>query len=310
MIGSCALIQIVDTRAQWSSERGVLEKASTQVSKDVLSSPFWRIAGDKYSELIRVPAKNNLYDWTLFANYAATNKMATNSVFLARFDENKLLNLNQSLDAEILGGQYRSSSLYIVEDGGVIPVLMSLDQSKHLFARIDGYNVLAPGWKVCSKCLPDARFDEYSGLIDALKGMKVFQFSDQEKDRITLTLLSKGWGNPEPWGVWSGSKRAQMIIPISPNKNETLTLELRALIAKNLPSQELNISIDGKIFDRYVLSQGAGNKINLKIPKFLLKKGFLVLDFSLPDAARPADLGITADDERLLSIGLVSATWN
>jgi hypothetical protein len=310
MIGACALIQIVDTRAQWSAEREVLERASTQVSRVVLSSPFWRIAGDKYSELIRVPAKNNLYDWTLFANYAAANKMATNSVFLARFDENKLLDLNRSLDEEISGGQYRSSSLYIVEDGGVIPVLMSLDQSKHLFARIDGYNVLAPGWKVCSKCLPDVRFDEYSGLIDALKGMKVFQFSDQEKDRIALTLLSKGWGNSEPWGVWSGSKRAQMIIPIPPNKNETLTLELRALIAKNLPSQELKISIDGKLFDRFVLSQGAGNKINLKIPKFLLKKGFLVLDFSLPDAARPADLGITADDERLLSIGLVSATWN
>ena len=310
MIGACALIQIFDTHAQWSSERNVLQRASMESPKNILASSFWKVAGNKYSELIRVPAKNNLYDWALFSRYAAANKMATNSVFLARFDENKLLDLNKALDKDISNGQYRSSGLYIIEDGGIIPVLMNLDQSKHLFARIDGYNVLAPNWKSCVSCLPNERFDEYTGLIHQLNGMQSYRFSDRDIDRISRTLLSRGWGNPESWGVWSGSGNVQMVVPSSLGENKTLTIELRALISKDLPAQEVNISINSQPIRKYILTQGAGNKIELKIPKQLQKQGFLVLDFYLPNAARPADLGIAADDERLLAIGIVSAAWN
>jgi hypothetical protein len=310
MIGACALIQIFDTHAQWSSERNALQRASMETPKNILVSSFWNIAGNKYDELIRVPAKNNLYDWVLFSRYAAANKMATNSVFLARFDENKLLDLNEALDKEISNGQYRPSGLYIIEDSGIIPVLMNLDQSKHLFARIDGYNVLAPYWKSCTSCMPNERFDEYSGLMHQLSRMKSYRFSDRELDRISLALLSRGWGNPESWGVWSSSNNVQMIVPYSLGENKILTLELRALTSNKLPSQEVGISINGQPFNNYILTQGAGNIIEIKIPKQLLKKDFLVLDFHLPNAARPADLGITADDERLLAIGIVSAAWN
>jgi hypothetical protein len=310
MIGVCALIQVIDTRAQWSVEREVLETASKETPKDRLGNSFWSAAGNKYSELIRVPAKNNLYDWALFANYAAGNRMATNSVFLARFDDSKLIDLNKSLDKEISSGQYRPSSLYIIEDGGIIPVLMSLDHSRHLFARIDGYNVLAPEWKTCLSCLPDQKFDEFSSLIDQIKSIKSFQFSDKQDDKNSLPLLTRGWGNPEPWGVWSSGKNTQMIFPISSYAEKILTLELRALISNKLPLQEVSIAINGQFFDRYILNQGAGNKISLKIPKHLIQKDFLVLDFYLPNAARPVNLGITADDESLLSIGVVSAAWN
>jgi hypothetical protein len=310
IIGGCALMQVLDTRIQWLAEKHVLEKASIDAPKNPLKNPFWADAGKKYSELVRVPAKNNSYDWAIFADYASSNAMATNSVFLARFDESKLIKFNQALDADIANGKYKSSSLYVVEDGEIIPVLMSLDESKHLFALIDGYNVLAPFWKECHGCTLSGEVKEYVGFLDVLRAKRKFQFSDRSDDRLSLALLSKGWGKPETWGVWSGEKKTRLTIPIPKINASELSFEFRALVSEKLPSQKIKIFINDQYYGDFVLSQGDGNKIDLKITEKMKQKNFIVLDFELPDAAKPIDLGITKDDERLLSIGLVSVGWH
>lgn len=310
IIGSCALIQIFDTSAQWLPERYVLEQASSSPLKSQLKSAFWDEAGKKYSELVRVPARNNSYDWALFAQYAAINKMSTNSVFLARYDEIKLVEFNRVLDGVIASGQYKPSSLYVVDDSEIIPVLLGLDQSKHLFAQIDGYSVLAPFWKECTSCTSSGKFAEYVNFLDILSAQNQFNFSDRPSDRFSLALLSKGWEKPEPWGVWSGSKKVRLTIPVPVQGKNTLNLEFRALVSKNLPSQEVKVFIDNVLFEKFTLNHGDGNKINLNLSEKLKQKKFIVLDFELPNAAKPIDLGITIDDERLLAIGLVSLSWN
>ena len=56
------------------------------------------------------------------------------------------------IDQAIMSGQFDPDTLYIFDDERILPVLTHLDRSKHLFARIDGFNVLAPNWKTCSSC--------------------------------------------------------------------------------------------------------------------------------------------------------------
>ena len=236
--------------------------------------------------------------------------MATNSVFLARYDETKLVEFNRTLDEVIASGQYKPSSLYVVDDGEIIPVLLGLDQSKHLFARIDDYNVLAPLWKECISCTPSDNFDEYVDFLGLLKAQRKFNFSDRPSDRLSLALLSKGWEKPEPWGVWSGNKKVRLTIPVPLQGKSVLNLELRALISKNLPLQEVKVFVDDEFFEKFTLSHGDGNKINLKLSEKIKQKKFIVLDLELPNAAKPIDLGITRDDERLLAIGLVSLGWD
>ena len=310
IIGCCALMQIIDTSAQWLPERSALAQASNSPSRNQLKNAFWDEAGKKYLELVRAPARNNSYDWALFAQYAAIKKMATNSVFLARYDETKLVEFNRTLDEVIASGQYKPSSLYVVDDGEIIPVLLGLDQSKHLFARIDDYNILAPLWKECISCTPSDNFDEYVDFLGLLKAQRRFNFSDRPSDRLSLALLSKGWEKPEPWGVWSGNKKVRLTIPVPLQGKSVLNLELRALISKNLPFQEVKVFVDNEFFEKFTLSHGDGNKINLKLSEKLKQKKFIVLDLELPNAAKPIDLGITRDDERLLAIGLVSLGWD
>ena len=309
LLACCAFIQVLDTRSQWSIEKNVLTLASNQAKSSPLTSSFWEVAGKKYQTVIRLPAKNNLYDWTIFAAYAAKYQMATNSAFLARYDQDKLEAMNQSLEKEVYAGKYRANSLYIIENGNIVQVLRSLNSSKDLFARIDGYNVLAPGWMDCGDCVLPENIEQFSGLIDRLRKIRTFTFSDKDVDRISLSLLSKGWGNPEPWGVWSSAREASITIPFDGRNESVLKLELRALISKNLSAQNIQISANGHNLGSFTLHKGAGNLVEIKVPSQLQKEEFITLNFYLPNAARPIDLGITADDERLLSIGLVSAKW-
>ena len=72
----------------------------------------------------------------------------------------------------------------------------------------------------------------------------------------------------------------------------------------------MKVFVDNEFFEKFTLSHGDGNKINLKLSEKLKQKKFIVLDLELPNAAKPIDLGITRDDERLLAIGLVSLGWD
>ena len=42
--------------------------------------------------------------------------------------------------------------MYILDDDKVVPALLHIDQRTDLLAKINGFNVVAPGWKRCVEC--------------------------------------------------------------------------------------------------------------------------------------------------------------
>ena len=311
LLAICFFIQVADTSAGWIPIRKELVNAANTPIESRLKNPFWQIAAKQYKILTHIPAVNNMYEWRVFARYAAKNKMATNSVFLSRVDERKLILANDQFSQLIQSGKYNSETLYIFENSQILPVLMHLNKQRDLFIQVDGFNVLAPGWKQCGICDSHSLqgVNEIASEVPIIDGKQAILFSTQSNPH-NLFFLVGGWGNPESWGSWSSGSVSKLLFPPPLSRFKTLTLELRALVSEKYPKQVVEIIVNRIPQAVQVLSKGDKNFLKIAIPEKIGPNDYLSIELKLPNAARPVDLGITQDDERLLAIGIVAAEFD
>ena len=177
------------------------------------------------------------------------------------------------------------------------------DPSKDLLARIDGYLVYAPGWKVCKACREIAQDLQLASLPADVSVNEPFSFA---KGGAGVEMLSAGWSQPEMWGVWSDSKLATLFIPKPAQAPKKLLLELRAFVSQQIPVQDVSIFVDDQFVTEYKLEKGEGNLLSINLPANA--NNFYKIAFELKTPARPVDLGVNKD-KRLLGVGLVSAKF-
>ena len=127
-------------------------------------------------------------------------------------------------------------------------------------------------------------------------------------NRNTQCFLEKDWGQNESWGVWSTGPDPQLALFMPSGTPKTLTLDLRAFINPQHPSQEVNISINGVPQKTVTLNKLDNNQIELAIPVSAYGKEWISLGFTLPQAISPKELGM-GDDGRKLGIGLKRAVF-
>ena len=132
------------------------------------------------------------------------------------------------------------------------------------------------------------------------------------RDHFGIKLLSYGWSNPEDWGTWSDGKSAKLDIRVS-EKFEKFTIYLGALIEPDYPKQTVKLEVNGVYIQESVLTNRGENLIEVSLPSHLQEKIHsdkrLQIDFSLPDAISPAEIGLN-EDSRELAIGLISLELN
>jgi hypothetical protein len=120
-----------------------------------LKNSFWNAAGSYYQNVVMDECVECLPFWKIFGIFAAQYGLSTNIVYLARPNFSKMNGMKEKLRKELNSGPLNPKSLYIFRDWQKDSSLrIRYDPSKDLLARIDGFNVLAPGWKVCSTCPP------------------------------------------------------------------------------------------------------------------------------------------------------------
>ena len=115
-----------------------------------LHSDFWALAATRYKKIRLVPAGNAKQEWKVFSYYAASHGMATDAVYLARVDTDKLAKLRSESTSILNNGGWASDTLYILENNYLTPAL-TYQPTHDLLARVDGFNVLAPRWKLLVK---------------------------------------------------------------------------------------------------------------------------------------------------------------
>jgi len=302
------LIQIVDTSAGWLPLRHQLMQAKSAEWGTSLTDPFWAAAAKKYQKVVRIDAANHNHNWETFAYYAIQNQLSTNSIFLARVDEQKMMKANNDLNLEIKLGQYSSDTLYILENDKAIAALQSLNKQADLFASIDGFNVLAPGWLQCTTCLLVPEKNYVVHLMPNYQINEKILFSRSGKNILPFVLLA-GWAYPEAWGTWSDGRSAKLVLPLPEGRPSYLTLTARAFVPPKQRQQIVEVWVNDQLYKSMTFAKDDGNEIEIALSQAILSNRYILIDFRFQTPVKPKDLGL-GDDDRALAIGLVSGLFH
>jgi hypothetical protein len=315
------ILQVFDSMPAWNVKRTMLQKDYKRNSFDELKTPLndklWDIFSVRYKNLVTVfelPKKGVIpSNWAPFANLAAKHGLQTNSAYLARYDEQKLISLRDSYEGQIQTGKYDENTLYVVDDEYIMPVLARIDKARDLFVRIDGFNVIAPNWNICNSCPTEISHQLINESYPTVHLGETIKFGREGKGFKFLVGIDKyqihgwGWAYPESWGVWSEGNRAKVVLPIPSGNPKTLELDFRAFINPQNPRQRIEIFVNGSFQKRLEFTSDQGNKVIIKLPDKIIKD-YVSLEFKLVDAKSPKELGVS-DDNRKLAVGLTSANF-
>ena len=110
-------------------------------------------------------------------------------------------------------------------------------------------------------------------------------------------LALSGWGDPENWGVWSISKKAEILVPQFDKTLYPLNLNLEfgVFIVPEHPSQRVRILLDGEeVYNSVVTEEGYPVSLSVEI-----KETNRSLTIEAPDAVSPISLGVSRDPRQL-----------
>jgi hypothetical protein len=306
ILGVCCVIQIVDTSAGWRHIRKALN-ISSSIQETPLKNPAWNEIGPQYQNLVRFPVHNQGNDWQYFASYAAIHKMGTNSVFLARLDESRLTASDQKINLQLRTGPLDKNSLYVLDLWKTNPEPILFDPTVDALLRLDGFSVLAPGWKACKVCAtldPALEIPRFAPVTEI--GRQIYFSRDAEGRR---EFLLDGWAPyGEAWGNWSEGGTASMLLPIPAGKPKSLKLQARAFVHEKHPKLDVEILINGVPQKKVSLTEFESNQIDIPLPASLLGRDYFKLELKILNPASPKALGISEDD-RQLGLGAISAVF-
>ena len=307
-----ALFQIIDTSAGWQPMRKIMNVPISAEFKSPLKNPFWKAAGLRYKNVVMDERPSF---WETFGVYAAQYGLSTNMVYLARLDDAKANKAMENLGKELNQGPLNANSLYIFRVWKDSPRQVRFDPKTDLLARIDGFNVLAPGWKVCANCPPLASEKALVEKLTASEASELNQlapeislgekiiFSSQGRGRVDFML--EGWGYGENWGTWAIAPQAKLIFNFSTFKPRKMVIDARAFLAPLHLQQEIEVWGNGSLLGKAALKKSDGNQIELTLPDQETVNPILNLEFRSINSVSPKNMGI-GTDERLLGIGLKS----
>jgi hypothetical protein len=281
-----------------------------------LKSEFWDVAAKKYSILVARPVGPYHKSWASFGDYIDKKGMATNIVCLARVSTQSLEISQANFDKAIYEGATNQSILYLIEGAASWKFWHNSRQIKFnkntdLLLYVDGYTLLAPGWKTCSACqLLDTTKLELNQTIPEIKYGQILVFDKTSKSN-DLFLLD-GWHHSEDWGIWANGNYSEAVFPIPENtpRAKYLTLEVKAFVSEKYPHQDIEIWSNNALLLKRQLSKTEGNIFDIPIPGDAYKKGYLniVIKSLNPTQASKAIPG--SSDPRELSIGLIRAYFH
>jgi hypothetical protein len=133
--------------------------------------------------------------------------------------------------------------------------------------------------------------------VASLTDERSFGFGSEENG---AALLGSGWHTSESWGVWSKQRRADLVVPLRPDRNAvTLALKIGAFTAANHPRQEAECWINGVFAGRLELGARAPSWRRVTLPAAALDRarasGALHVRFEIGEPGNPARLGVSRD---------------
>ncbi len=303
------LVQVADTRSGWSLVRKQLMVEPSAHWKTPFVDPFWKNAAAHYQKVRWILPQNLSPAWMNVAAFAAMYGLPTDAVYLGRMGKDQWEVADRYSRTMLASGQYDADSLYLLSDRALLQAVSSVNTETDLFTSIDGFRVLAPGWKKCGECVQVAVNKTPQQLVpEFVSGEKaLFSYGAAGKD-----YLARGWSDAETWGVWSSGAEAEMVMRV-PESARTLLLETTAFLAPGHLSQSVVIKLNGIEALSTTLDKPDGNHLELQltpaIRQRIKEEGLLHVQLQFADAISPEQLGV-GQDRRQLGIGLKAMSIN
>jgi len=304
----CLAIQVVDTSAAWRMIRESKTVAPASSWGEPASSQFWGEAAKRYDSLRTIPQGRDLRAWDRLSLLAANHGMGTTAAVLARLDPAKASSALRDTAADIGSAKFKSDTLYVMNDAWALRALLSLDPSRDVLSRVDGHNVLAPGWAACSTC-PTLQPLSAAELVGEAPLGTELSFSTGGSG---TPYLLDGWSVPENWGVWTEGRKSSLIFQLPLDDASLplrLTIEAQGLFGGQHPHQSVRVFVNdvpvGQI--RFDGSENRGSR-TFEVPleaRPSRSGGVLDVSFQIENPVRPVDLGM-GNDPRQLGMGLSS----
>jgi len=245
-------------------------------------------------------------DWEVFAYYAATNRMGTDSVYLARVNPAKLSAALDHASEMIDNDSWQKNTLYILDKPVVSEVVSKLIGNSDLVACIDGYYVLMPGWKQLKagfNMIEEVKLDELLSPAPIGKGLFMHLGGNG------LPYLLTGWSHPEQWGIWSDGPKAGLVLPVRAHLGDdvVITLQCHGFSEKG-HKQVVEVWINEVKTATMTFDETRNDdSYSFRVPNAAMTPGErqdLRIVFKIRQPLRPKDLEIS-DDTRSLGIALV-----
>ena len=145
VLGLVIAVQAADGVRGWLPA-AVLARQAGPTWTTPLEDPFWAEAAQHYERLRRIPAGNAMPDWAPLAYLAATHGIGTDAVYLARVAREPLAALRARGAGMVATGRFDPAEFYVLDDASACAAAPRIDAGHDLLVRLDGVNVLAPGW--------------------------------------------------------------------------------------------------------------------------------------------------------------------
>jgi hypothetical protein len=297
-------VQVFDTsRGWWSHLHTHFAGTRSTLWPSPLRAPFWQVAGQEYRVLRRVPALNSAPDYAAFAYLAASHHMATNSAYLARVDGVALEAAEQQLSQALQSGNFEPDTLYVLDTAHATAAAETLNPAADLLARVDGYLVLAPGWRQRehSPSVTPAPLE----LRDIEPGLKLGREAFFGVDGNGVAYLGDGWSQPEAWGVWSEGRSAELTVPVDTRAQGQLrlALQLGAFVGSG-SEQHVSCSLNGAQVAAWQFLAGEEPTWHeVLVPAAALEVArtsqHLTVRFQIESPASPRALGLNEDTREL-----------
>jgi len=317
LFAGCLLIQYIDTSRIWLDIRKDLAVSPSSTWRSPMESPFWEEAVKYYQNIRIFPPGNARHNWQIIANYADLHKLPTDAVYLGRVNTMSLEGAIQSAKKRIRTGEFEQNSLYFIDDSFIsfaasdsAHPLFHLNAKKDLLARIDGFAILAPGWKNCASCSKvEQEITAQDLLFPSIQTNIRLLFN---QNAVSRRYLSEGWSIPDQEGVWSDGKSATLLLPLKNMKVSQILFETRPFITSTHPAQKVEVMINGQNIATFTLTVNSGDSFAIPIPEkiqqqLLSGQPLMKVRLSFANTARPIDFGVN-DDTRNLGLHLKALT--
>lgn len=139
-------VQLLDISAGWAHMRPEFEGMRSSSWSGQLRGPFWTAAAIRYDKIESINFQNHRPGWQKIARFAYEHDLGTDTVYLARVSSDGWISHRAQVRQWIRAGCFPSDTLFLVDRNKRRIVRNAIDPQRDLFAEVNGYYVLAPGW--------------------------------------------------------------------------------------------------------------------------------------------------------------------